>query len=70
MKPTLKAPGTKLLKLKYVKPLSKLAFKFKLRRYIKLYPLEEENLTRNALIAFDDFSNVAGRCSLTLSNPR
>jgi len=32
MKPTLKAPGIKLLKLKYVKPLSKFGFKFNLRR--------------------------------------
>ena len=34
MKPTLKAPGTKLLKLKYDEPLSIFAFKFNLRRYI------------------------------------
>ena len=33
IKPTLKAPGTKLLKLKYDDPLSNIAFKFKLRRY-------------------------------------
>jgi hypothetical protein len=32
-KPTLKAPGIKLLKLKYDKPLSDVAFKFNLRRY-------------------------------------
>ena len=32
-KPTLKAPGIKLFKLKYDKPLSNFAFKFKLRRY-------------------------------------
>jgi len=35
IKPTLKAPGIKLLKLKYDKPLSNLAFKFNLRRYTK-----------------------------------
>jgi len=35
MKPMLKPHGTKRLKLKYVKPLSEFAFKFKLRRYIK-----------------------------------
>ena len=34
MKPTVKAPGTKLLKLKYDGPLSSFAFKFNLRRYI------------------------------------
>ena len=33
IKPTLKAPGTKLLKLQYDKPLSTFAFKFNLRRY-------------------------------------
>jgi hypothetical protein len=34
MKPTLKAPGTKRLKLDYDEPLSNHAFKFNLRRYI------------------------------------
>ena len=34
IRPTLKAPGTKRLKLKYDGPLSNFAFKFKLRRYI------------------------------------
>jgi len=33
VKLTLKAPGTKHLKLKYDKPLSNFAFKFNLRRY-------------------------------------
>jgi hypothetical protein len=33
IKPTLKAPGIKLLKLKYDKPLSSFALKFYLRRY-------------------------------------
>ena len=33
IKPTLKAPGTKLLKLKCDKPLSNFAFKINLRRY-------------------------------------
>jgi len=33
MKPMLKAPGTKRLKLYYDKPLSSVAFKFNLRRY-------------------------------------
>ena len=35
IKPTLKAPGIKLLKLKYDKLLSNFASKFNLRRYIK-----------------------------------
>ena len=34
IKPTLKAPRTERLKLKYDDPLSKFAFKFNLRRYI------------------------------------
>jgi hypothetical protein len=33
IKPTLKAPGIKLLKLEFDKPLSNFAFKFNLRRY-------------------------------------
>ena len=33
MKPMLKAPGTKRLKLKYDEPPSNFAFKFNLRRY-------------------------------------
>jgi hypothetical protein len=33
IKPTLKAPGSKRLKLKYDKPHSSFAFKFNLRRY-------------------------------------
>ncbi len=33
IKPTLKAPGTKRLKLEYDEPLSNFAFKFNLRRY-------------------------------------
>ena len=35
IKPTLKAPGTKRLKLRYDGPLSNVAFKFNLRRYTK-----------------------------------
>ena len=37
MKSTLKPPGSKPLKLKHGKPLSSFAFKFNLRRYIKVY---------------------------------
>ena len=35
IKPTLKAPGIKLLKLKYDKPVSRFAFNLNLRRYNK-----------------------------------
>ena len=38
IKPTLKAPGTKRLKLECDKPLSNFAFKFNLRRYTKISP--------------------------------
>ena len=36
IRPTLKAPGTKRLRLKSDEPLSNFAFKFELRRYTKL----------------------------------
>jgi hypothetical protein len=39
MKPTLKAPGTKRLKLKCDEPLSNFAFNFNLRRYTMLTSL-------------------------------
>ena len=41
IKPTLKAPGTKRLKLKYDKVLSSFAFKFNLRRYILVLYINE-----------------------------
>jgi hypothetical protein len=33
IRPTLKSPGTKRMKVKYYKPLSNVAFKFNMRRY-------------------------------------
>ena len=59
IKPTLKAPGIKLLKLKYDKPLSNVAFTFNLRRYsldsefLNALPpdLREELLATNRAIA-------------------
>ena len=36
IKPTLKAPGTERLKLKYDEPPSNFAFKFNLRRYTEI----------------------------------
>jgi len=54
MKPTLKPPGTKRLKLEYDKLLSNFGFKINLRRYSKA--------TWKVV--------KVGRCSLTLSNPR
>ena len=38
MKPTMKAPGSKRLKLRYDGPLSTFAFNFNLRRYIESMP--------------------------------
>ena len=37
LKPMLKAPGTKRLKLRYDEPLSNFAFKINLRRYSEVY---------------------------------
>jgi hypothetical protein len=37
IKPTLRPPGTKRLKLKYDKPLSSFAYNFNSRRYTKQY---------------------------------
>jgi len=72
MKPTLKAPGSMHLKLKYDESPSKFAFKFNLRRYTECLR-DRSNSTRRE---FSDFSSLAhlsamvGWCRLTLSNPR
>jgi hypothetical protein len=85
IKPTLKAPATKRLKLKHDKLLSNVAFKFKLRRYT----MDELNANRPTDAASDDdvsddddddddageagkavFHKVkVGRCRLAVSNP-
>jgi hypothetical protein len=57
IKPTLKAPGIKLLKLKHDEPLSNVAFKFNLRRYTKV----QDEIARGL--------RVVGRCRLPVSNP-
>jgi len=44
MKPTLKAPGTKRLKLKYDVPVSNFAFNFNLHRYISVYDSSSSSL--------------------------
>jgi CRP-like cAMP-binding protein len=41
MKPTLKAPGSRWLKLQFDQPLSSFAFDFNLRRYSKVYSPKE-----------------------------
>ena len=43
IKPTLKAPGTKRLKLTYHKLLSSFAFKFNLRRYLEVAPVDHDD---------------------------
>ena len=44
IKPTLKAPGYMLLKLRYDGPLSEFAFKFNLRRYTMASRLAQEGV--------------------------
>jgi len=64
IKPTLKAPGTKRLKLRCDVLLSTSAFKFKLRRYT----MEDEDDDMIPPRQHDGDTTV-GRCRLTLSNP-
>jgi len=61
IKPMLKPPGTKRLKLKYDELLSNVAFKFNLRRYNeeREHVVEEEEAEDHAV----------GRCRLTVSKP-
>ena len=60
MKPKLKPPGSKRLKLKCGVLLSNFAFKFNLRRYTK------DQLYQQVI---STTSIEVGRCRLTLSNP-
>ena len=53
IKPTLKAPGTKRLKLTYDGMASKFAFKFNLRRYIKVRRSVRRMMQRAAAAALD-----------------
>ena len=61
IKPTLKAPRTKRLKLKYNKLLSSFAFNFNLRRYTKA---PQKFGAMNLMLLFEDL-NVAGRRRFT-----
>jgi hypothetical protein len=49
MKPTLKAPGTKLLKLKCDEPLSNFAFNVNVHRYIEATAAAKEKSVVNAI---------------------
>ena len=77
VKPTLKAPGTKRLKLKYVTSLSNFAFKFKLRRY-SWDPNADGFIERHEMVRtgglleymWRNFECTVGRCRLTLSKTR
>jgi hypothetical protein len=50
IKPPLKAPGIKRLKLKYDDPLSKFGFKFNLRRYIMVLRQAGEPIAVSAVL--------------------
>ena len=72
IKPTLKAPGTERLKLKYDELHSSVAFNFNLRRYSMV--ITEYNTSAASLLAgahrlavgLKLMSFMVGRCTLTL----
>jgi len=66
MKPKLKPPGTKRLKLKYDEPLSTFGFNFNSRRYIWEARRRIDRCLRRVL--FERYK--VGRCRLILSNQR
>ena len=72
IKPTLKAPGTVRLKLKYDEPPSNFAFKFKLRRYTevakeaeRLSALEETHAASVAALKATEAAAEAAEITLT-----
>jgi hypothetical protein len=67
MEPTMKATGSKRLKVKYDQLLSNVAFNFNLRRY------SVAGIIAKTCVAPLDRARTmiqVGRCRLTLSNPR
>jgi hypothetical protein len=70
MKPTLKALGTKRLKLKYDKSRSSSVVNFNLRRYNAAWKAKRRHVVMMGDVfgAVEDWRTV-GRCRLTLSNP-
>jgi hypothetical protein len=66
MKPKLRPPGTKRLKLRFDEPLSSFGFRFNLRRHMKgiVARMLPEYAAQIPVFAGD----VVGRCRLTLSN--
>ena len=71
IKPTVKAPGIKLLKLKYDTPLSNFAFNFNWRRYTKGFAIAAppRPYPRRVLETFEKFPREAGQCRLPVSKP-
>ena len=72
-RPKLKPPGIKLLKLKCDTLPLNFAFKFNLRRNNQAVALDPEDvsfITNKAAVNFEKQDYEAGRCRLTLSNPR
>jgi len=65
IKPTLKEPGSKRLKLKYDGPLSNFGFNFSLRRYIVV----SVRGTMSVQDCITDCMYKVGWCRLTVSNP-
>jgi hypothetical protein len=70
IKPQLKLPGTKRLKLKYDEAISKLAFKFKLRRYIeeRMHQLQDKKRLVFEGCMDGNQASLVGRCRLNLSS--
>ena len=64
IKPTLKAPGSMLLKLRYDDPLSNFAFKFNLRRYTKANGDLETALEAAAAKANQDLETAAAAAAV------
>jgi len=68
MKPMLKAPKTKRLKLKYYKLLSSFTFRFNLRRCN--LEAKEREMRRLKMLEQQGQRDKVRRCRLTLRNPR
>ena len=67
IKPTLKAPGTKRLKLKYEQLLSTVGFNFNLRRYNKdAFENEIRQVLGRALQSFPDCLLIVYQCVRTV----
>jgi hypothetical protein len=63
MKPMLKPPETKRLKLKYGEPLSEFTFKINLRRYTREVDEDDDDAQTVSV------PSMVGRCRLTVSKP-